>query len=116
MVDKSASNSGSVTKAVEITEEDDPERTDEPVVGEGIAGVKETVQEASKTQRKSFISGQMKKGQVERTPTRTAMSQSRFSNYTSLTNKPLPFNAVRYIAMALKGEIMPEEDVAGADY
>ena len=33
---------------------------------------------------------------------RSAMSPSRVSNYTSLTNKPLPFNAVRYIAIQLK--------------
>ena len=34
---------------------------------------------------------------------RSGLSPSRVSNYTSLTaNKPLPFNAVRYIAIQLK--------------
>ena len=58
----------------------------------------------------SMKGSQQEDKKMNRTPTRTVHSQSRMSNYTSFTNKPLPFNAVRYIAMSLKGHKPVEEE------
>ena len=68
-------------------------------VADGLVGTHENLNDAPSQSRETLAGGDG--GKARGTKSSRSKLHSKYSNYTSV-NKPLPFNAVRYIAMQLK--------------